>query len=100
MPSVVTMVRARIATDHVPDVTGPFSKAVRAGMPERRQTTLLRGEGDLWLIVTVWRSRDDLDAYLASAEEPFALRLFRNAGGAPEVDVFEVVVDSSAPFWP
>jgi hypothetical protein len=100
MASVVTMVSAKIAPERVPEVTGPFSAAVRAGLPERRQTTLLRGDGDIWRIVTVWRSREDLDAYLASVDEPFARRLFRKAGGTPEVDIFEVVVDSHAPWWP
>jgi heme-degrading monooxygenase HmoA len=100
MASVVTMVSARIAPDRVAEVIGPFSAAVRAGMPERRQTSLLRGDDDLWRIVTVWRSRADLAAYLTSVGEPFARRLFREAGGVPEVDVFEVVVDSDAPWWP
>jgi len=94
------MVSAKIAPEPVPDVTGPFSAAVRSGMPERRQTTLLRGDRDIWRIVTVWRSREDLDAYLASVEEPFARRLFREAGGKPEVDIFEVVLDSHASWWP
>jgi len=100
MANVVTMVSARIAPDRADEVTGPFSEAVRAGLPERRQTSLLRRDDDRWCIVTVWRSRHDLDAYLASVDEPFARRLFRNAGGTPEVEVFEVVVDSSAPWWP
>lgn len=101
MGSVVTMVSARIAPDRVPEVTGPFSEALRAGLPgERRQTSLLRGDGDVWRLVTVWRSREDLEDYLASVEEPFARRLFREAGGMPEVEIFEVVLDSGAPFWP
>jgi heme-degrading monooxygenase HmoA len=100
VPDVVTMVSARIAPERVPEMTGLFSEAVRAGMPERRQTSLLKGDGDIWRVVTVWRSREDLDAYLASAQEPFALRLLRAAGGTPEVDVFEVVADSNAPWWP
>ena len=101
MASVMTMVSARIAPDRSPDLVGAFSQAVRAGLPgQRRQTSLLRGEGDLWRIVTVWRSREDLDAYLASVEEPFARRLLREAGGDPEVDVFELVVDSNVPWWP
>jgi heme-degrading monooxygenase HmoA len=100
MTSVVTLVSATIPPDRVPDVTGPFSAAIRSGMPERRQTSLLRGDDDRWAIVTVWNSREDLDSYLASVEEPFARRLFREAGGTPEVEVFEVVVDSSTPWWP
>jgi heme-degrading monooxygenase HmoA len=99
MSAVVTMVSARIAPDRVHEVTGPFTEAVRVGMPERRQTTLLRGDGDEWRIVTAWDSRDDLEAYLASVAEPFALRVLRGAGGSPTVEVFDVVADSSAPFW-
>jgi heme-degrading monooxygenase HmoA len=101
MAGVVTIVSARIAPNRVSEVTGPFSEAVRTGMPERRQTSLLRGDGDRWQIVTVWRSREDLDSYLASVEEPFARQLFRRAGGTPEVEIFEVVLDShSALMWP
>jgi hypothetical protein len=99
MSSVITTVRARIAPERVAEVTGPFSEAVRRGMPERRQTMLLRGEGDAWQIVTVWDSRADLDAYLSSVEEPFARRLLRLAGGTPEVEVFEVVLDTHAVLW-
>ena len=101
MGAVVSMVSARIAPDRVADLTGRFSEAVRAGLPgHRRQTSLLRGDGGRWRLVTVWGSRDDLERYLASTEEPFALRLFRQAGGAPEVEVLDVVVDSGAPLWP
>ena len=53
-----------------------------------------------WQIVTLWRSRADVDAYVASVSEPFAIGLFRKHGGVPEVAVFEVVVDSNAPWWP
>ena len=100
MAAVVSMVTAAIAPDRVAEITGPFSEAIRGGMPERRQTTLLRGEGNRWIVMTVWRSREDLDAYLSSVEEPFARRLFRQAGGEPTVEIFEVVLDSAATWWP
>jgi hypothetical protein len=100
MVSVVSMVSARIPPERAAEVTAGFGTAVRAGMPERRQTILLRGDNDVWRIVTVWRDRADLDAYLASVDEPFARRLLREAGGVPEVDVFELVLDSGVPFWP
>jgi heme-degrading monooxygenase HmoA len=100
MANVVTMVSARIAPDRVPELTAAFSAALRAGLPERRQTTLMRGDRDQWQIVTLWRSREDLDHYLASVAEPFATGLFRRTGGTPDVAIFEVVVDSNAPWWP
>jgi heme-degrading monooxygenase HmoA len=100
MSGIVTLVRARIAPERAAEVTGQFSEAVRAGMPERRQTSLLRGEGNVWQILTVWRNRADLNAYLASVDEPFAHRLLRTAGGTPEVEIFELILDSNAVMWP
>ncbi|HEY3262569.1 MAG TPA: antibiotic biosynthesis monooxygenase [Pseudonocardiaceae bacterium] len=99
--SVFSMVSARIPPERTPELIARFGAAVRAGMPERRQTTLLRGDGERWSIITFWRSRQDFDNYLASVDEPFATRLFHDAGGGtPEVNVFEVVLDSNAKFWP
>ncbi len=99
MASVVSTVSARIPADREEEVIARFSAAVRKGLPERRQTNLLRGEDHLWQIVTVWNSRNDLDRYLASAEEPFAIQLFRLAGGTPQVTVMETVLESATPFW-
>ena len=61
MPEVVSMVSAHVAPERVAEVVEGFGAAVRAGMPERRHTSLLRGEGGLMRIVTVWRSQDHLD---------------------------------------
>lgn len=72
----------------------------RAGMPERRHTSLLRGEGGLMRIVTVWRSRDHLDRYLACADKPFATSLLESAGGETVVEVLELVLDSNTTWWP
>jgi hypothetical protein len=50
--------------------------------------------------VTVWRSREDLDRYRASVDRPFAVSLLEGAGGAPVVDVLELVIDSNTAWWP
>ena len=100
MPEVVSRVSANIAPERVDDVVERFGAAVRAGMPERRHTSLLRGEGGLMRIVTVWRSRDYLDRYLASVDKPFAVGLLESAGGDTVVDVLELVMDSNTAWWP
>ena len=100
MPEVVTMVSAYIAPDRVADVVEGFGAAIRAGMPERRQVSLLRGDGDLWRIVTVWRDRQDLNRYLSMTDRPFAVTLLEGAGGAPTVDVLELVLDNDTTWWP
>jgi hypothetical protein len=100
MSEIVTMVSAHIPPERIPDVIAGFGAAVRAGMPERRHTSLLRGDGDLIRIVTVWRSRNELDHYLASTDRPFAIALLERAGGAPVVEVLELIMDSNPPWWP
>jgi len=99
MPPVVTMVSARIAPERVIEVIDGFMAAVRAGMPERRHTSLLRGEDDLWRIITFWQNRSDLDHYLTSTDSPFATQLLENAGGQPTVEILEQVRDNNATWW-
>ena len=99
MPEVVTMVSAHIPPERVADVIAGFADALRAGLPERRHTSLYRGDGDLMRIVTVWRSREDLERYRATAERPLAVTLLEQAGGTPVVDVLELVLDSNATWW-
>jgi hypothetical protein len=100
VPEVVTMVSAHIAPERAADVVVGFGAAVRAGMPERRHASLYRGDAGLMRIVTVWRSREDLDRYRASVDRPFAVSLLEGAGGAPVVDVLELVIDSNTAWWP
>ena len=100
MPEVVSMVSAHIAPERVAEVVEGFGAAVRAGMPERRHTSLLRGEGGLMRIVTVWRSRDHLDWYLAGVDKPFAVGLLESAGGETVVDVLDLVMYSNTAWWP
>ena len=100
MSEVVTMVSAHIAPDRIAEVIDAFGDAVRAGMPERRRTSLFRGEGGLVRIVTVWRSREDLERYLSGVDRGFAPALLADAGGAPVVDVLELVMDSNTSWWP
>ena len=51
-------------------------------------------------IVTVWRSRDHLDHYLASVDKPFAVGLLESAGGEAVVDLLDLVMDSNTAWWP
>jgi len=100
MSEVVTMVSAHIPPERVADVIAGFGAAVRTGMPERRHASLLRGDGDLLRIVTVWRDREDLARYLSTTDRPFAVALLEDAGGAPVVDVLELIMDSNTTWWP
>ena len=99
MPEVVSMASAHISPERIDDVIAEFGAAVRKGMPERRHTSLYRGEDGLMRIVTIWRRREDLNRYLASVDRPFARRLLEDAGGETVVEVLELVMDSNTTWW-
>ena len=63
-------------------------------------TSLLRSDGGLIRIVTVWRSRDDLDRHLVCVDKPFAVGPLESAGGDTVVEVLELVLDSNTAWWP
>jgi heme-degrading monooxygenase HmoA len=94
---VLSFVSARISANRRDEVIRPYSEAVAAGLPPGiRQTFLLQGEDETMAIATVWSSREDLDAMVASGEEPFARRILREAGGEPEPRFFEIEAEGRA----
>jgi hypothetical protein len=56
----------------------------------------LGGEDDTMAIATVWNSREDLNGYIASVEEPLARRILREAGGEPQAKFFDIVVEAQS----
>jgi hypothetical protein len=89
---IVTLVSGIVAADRAHEVVDPYREGLESGPPpEIAETFLLREEGDRLSILSVWHRRADLDAMLASGQEPFARRLIRGAGGTPEVRILEVV---------
>ncbi len=92
MAEAVTIVRGVIAPDRNHEVADRYREAVKDGPPPTlEETFLLQADGGEIAIVSVWHRRADLDALLASGEEPLARRLVRGAGGTPEVTIYEIV---------
>jgi heme-degrading monooxygenase HmoA len=54
-------------------------------------TALVRGEGDEWRIVTLWRSREQWNEYRQQVGTSAAVKIFRDAGAEPTVTAYEVV---------
>jgi heme-degrading monooxygenase HmoA len=98
MANVVSLVRGIVPAERTDDLERAYTQALRDGPPPAiEETFLLKADGGQVAILSVWRGRADLDAMLASGEEPFARRLIRTAGGTPEATIYEVVARSSAP---
>lgn len=98
MASVMTLVTAAVDPERIGAAVEAYEATLDEGLPPSvAQTFFLRGDDDRWGIATFWRSREDLDRMLASTAEPLARRLLREAGGMPQVEVFEVVAGSLDP---
>lgn len=91
MGAVVTWVTGRVAAERQEEVSGPYAERIADGPPPGIDQTMLIQDADEMSIVTVWTRREDLDAMIASGEEPFARRLIRQAGGTPSVRIFDVI---------
>ena len=92
MAEVVTIVTGAIPEGREQEVVDPYREGLKEGPPpDIEETFLLRAEGGQMAIVSVWHRRAGLDAMLASGEEPFARRLIREAGGTPDVRIYDIV---------
>ena len=89
--AVVTMVEGVVPAEGVPALLETFPAAEPGDLPPFiLSTTLAReADSDRWRVVTIWRSREDLDEYLASVDTPGALAAFRAAGVEAEVSLWE-----------
>jgi hypothetical protein len=78
-----------------PESAGALSEAYRdvtSRMPHSvLQTVLVRGQGDEWRIITVWRSREQMHEYRRKVGTSAAVKIFRDVGVEPTVTEFEVV---------
>jgi hypothetical protein len=87
----VTFVTGRVKPDRQAAVVSQYEEGTAQGLPPAVEETLLLRDDDQLAIITLWATRQELEAMLASGEEPFARRLIRTAGGAPEVHIFDII---------
>jgi hypothetical protein len=91
------MVAGVIPPEKVDEVIDRYGEALRRELPPGLAETFLLSEpGGRMTVLTVWRGRADLEAMLDSGEEPFARRLIREAGGTPEVGIYDIVLRGEA----
>jgi hypothetical protein len=85
---MVTMVEGVVPPERVAELLEAFPTGEPP--PYILATTLARESGsDRWRVVTMWRSREELEEYIASVETPAAMAAFRAAGVEPEVTMWE-----------
>ncbi|HEX6499654.1 MAG TPA: hypothetical protein VF054_11575 [Micromonosporaceae bacterium] len=87
---VLTITAAKLPEGAGVAVTDAFRQVTRQ-LPHMVLHTFLIKEGrDDWRIVTLWRSREQLEEYRREAGVPAAIKIFRDAGAEPTVTEHDV----------
>jgi heme-degrading monooxygenase HmoA len=95
---VITILEAQVAPEKTARLEEAYKQATKHLDAGITQTFLLRSAKDasLWRIVTVWESREALEAMRQSGETPRGVVMFRAADAEPMLSVFDVVAYGAA----
>lgn len=89
---VITVLAATVDPDRESELITEYGHATGALPPFVLESFLTRDlDGSRWRIVTVWRSREDLDAYRRKVEVAEGVRIFRTVDAEPELTETEVL---------
>lgn len=93
---VVTVLEAHVAAENRAELEREYGALTDELPPFILETFLLHEvDSDVWRIVTVWRSRQELEDYRASVETPGGVGILRAVGAEPTLTVFEVAARAS-----
>lgn len=87
---VLTITRATLPPESGAAVTDAFQQVTRRLPHMVVHTFLIKGVDGDWQIVTLWRSREQLEEYRREAGVPAAVKIFRDAGAEPTVTEHDV----------
>jgi hypothetical protein len=90
---VMTILEGRVEKDNWSALEQAYQEASRHQDAGLVQSFLIHSskEVDLWRILTLWSSREALDAMRQSSETPRGILMFRQAHTEPQLSIFEVV---------
>jgi hypothetical protein len=88
---VVTITSATVASESAAVLAEAYRRVTSRLPHSVLQTVLVRGEADDWLIITVWRSREQMLEYRREVGTSAAVKIFRDVDAEPTVTEFGVV---------
>ncbi len=93
MSMVMTILEGQVAPEKWPALEWAYHEGIKQLDAGIIQTFLLHSSADSasWRIVTVWASREALNAMRQSGGTPRGVQMFRAANAEPALSVFDVV---------
>src|SRR5213592_4944136 len=93
---VVTITAADVAPQSASAVTEAYREVTSTLPRSVLHTALVRGDGNDWRIITMWRSREQLLEYRRKVGTSPAVTIFRDAGADPTVTELDVIHRAAA----
>ncbi|HCT77065.1 MAG TPA: hypothetical protein DGT23_10840 [Micromonosporaceae bacterium] len=93
---VLSVTSATVPPESEAAVVAAYRTATEALPHMVLRTFLAKGEANEWRITTLWRSREQLEAYRRSVPTTAAVKIFKDVGAEPTVAIFDVVHETSA----
>jgi len=90
---VMTILEGRVSKDDWQALEDAYAQGRQHREPGMVQSYLIHNsrESDLWRILTLWSSRDALDAMRKSTDTPRGVLMFRQAHTEPTLAIYDVV---------
>jgi quinol monooxygenase YgiN len=93
---ILTAVSAHVEGGRGDELVEAFERLAEGPRPDGLlRSELLRARDGRWVVQTLWRDRQSLDAMRATTDAPAAPQLFLDVGAEPTLEVLEVAADLS-----
>lgn len=90
---VMTILEARVSQENWAALEQAYQQGAQHRDPGLVQSFLIHSpkEDELWRILTVWQSREALEAMRKSNETPRGVLMFRSAKAEPVLSIFDII---------
>jgi heme-degrading monooxygenase HmoA len=92
---LLSITSATVPPDSAPAVIEAYRGVTSQLSAAVLHTALVHGDANDWRIVTLWRSREQLEEYRRRVGTAAAIKIFRDAGAEPTVAEFDVVHEAA-----
>lgn len=95
----MTVLEAHVAPEHWEALRAAYAHQTTQAMPPEMVRTYLAQSGSdptLWRVLSVWKSREALQAMRARPGTPAGVLVFRAAGAEPTLTIFDIAASATA----
>ncbi|MBI4092640.1 MAG: antibiotic biosynthesis monooxygenase [Candidatus Kerfeldbacteria bacterium] len=96
---VITTLEAELSPEQGKQITAAYNKQTSAlgGAQAPLESFLVQQrDANVWRIITVWESREALEAMRTSGETPRGIVIFKAVGAEPKLSLFDVTAQYSS----